>query len=144
MKAEEMWRCSGLQGKYDTWRFGTDAEALTGLVLEGKKTATCSPLVLFELKGESLPQPGEYSILLDSKSEAHCITRTTKVYTVPFSKVTAEQAAREGEGDLSLDYWRKVHRDFFSQLLKRFGLAFDEDLEVVFEEFTKVYPHKTV
>ncbi len=140
MNAEEMWRLSGLQGQYDTWGFGTDTDVLTGLVLAGKKTATCSPLVLFELKEEPLPQSGEYSVILDAEGEARCVIRTTKVYAVPFSKVTAEQAAREGEGDLSLAYWRDVHRMFFTKRLKLFGLEFDEDMEVLFEEFEKVFP----
>lgn len=61
--------------------------------------------------------------------------RTTKVYTVPFKDVSAEHAAKEGEGDLSLDYWREVHKEFFTEELEEIGESFSEDMLVVCEEF---------
>ena len=72
---------------------------------------------LYELEGEPLPRAGEYSVILNSRDEAVCVIRTTKVYTVPFDQVSAEQAYREGEGDRSLAYWRRVHEDFFRREL---------------------------
>ncbi|MCG3469361.1 ASCH domain-containing protein [Xenorhabdus bovienii] len=41
-----------------------------------------------------------------------------------------ELARKEGEGDLSLSYWRKEHQNFF----ERKGTYF-ENMELVFEEF---------
>ena len=66
--------------------------------------------------------------------------RTTKVYCRPFREVSAEHAFKEGEGDRSLDYWREVHRDFFTREMDAAGLTFDEDMPVVCEEFLRVYP----
>ncbi|CDG98527.1 hypothetical protein XBP1_330035 [Xenorhabdus bovienii str. puntauvense] len=37
---------------------------------------------------------------------------------------------KEGEGDLSLSYWRKEHQNFF----EREG-TYSENMELVFEEF---------
>ena len=57
----------------------------------------------------------------------------------PFNEVTKEFAHAEGEGDLSLDYWRDVHRDFFSDGLKDLNKSFEENMLVVCETFEVVY-----
>lgn len=133
MTAEELWKKSGLTGEYDAWGFGDDE--LTELVRSGKKTATSSAYACYEAEEEDLPEVGETSILLDDNDDAICIMRTTKVSTVPFKDVSAEHAAKEGEGDLSLNYWREVHKDFFTEELKEIGESFSEDMLVVCEEF---------
>ena len=58
---------------------------------------------------------------------------------VPFKDVDAEHARLEGEGDLSLDYWRSVHEKLFRQWLTEAGTAFSEDTKVVLERFKTVY-----
>ncbi len=133
--AEEMWKKSGLSGDYDAWAFGGEPDELAELVKKGIKTATCSAFCFYELEGEELPKAGGYSIVLDSKGNAVCIIRTTKVYTERFDRVSAEHAFKEGEGDRSLEYWRKVHREFFGEELRTIGREFDESLMLVCEEF---------
>ena len=135
MTAEELWKKSGLNGEYEAWSFGDDADALADLVKTGKKTATTSAFIFYELENEDLPKVGETSIILDSNEEAVCIIRTTKVYVVPFDEVSSEHAAKEGEGDCSLEYWRRVHQDFFTEELKEINKEFDEKMLVVCEEF---------
>ena len=39
------------------------------------------------------------------------MTRNTRIYSVPFREVSENHAFMEGEGDKSLDYWRKVHME---------------------------------
>ena len=141
--AEELWARfteeTGIEAEYDAWAFGDDSDALLNLVVRTDKTSTSSAYPLYALEGEELPKVGEYNIILDSKGFAGCITRTTKVYVVPFKDVTAEHARKEGEGDRSLAYWRKVHEDFFTREMAENGLAFTEDMPVVCEEFEVVY-----
>ena len=139
MNAEELWNRSGLTGEYSAWAFGEAPDKLADLVMRGIKTATCSAYCFYEMEDEALPETGEYNIILDAGDEAVCITRTTKVYVVPFSQVTAEHAYREGEGDRSLSHWRGVHRKFFTQELEAEGLEFSEDIKLVCEEFEVVY-----
>lgn len=139
MTAEEMWAKSGLSGEYDAWSFGDACDELAALVRDGIKTATCSAWGLYEAEGEDLPKEGEYNIILDSDENAVCITKTTNVYVVPFSEVTAEHAFKEGEGDRSLMYWRKVHQTFFTEELKEIDQDFDPSMKVVCEEFEVVY-----
>jgi uncharacterized protein YhfF len=52
---------------------------------------------------------------------------------VRYDQVTAEMAAKEGEGDKSLAFWREGHREFFT----REG-TFAADMWLVFEEFALV------
>ena len=78
-------------------------------------------------------------MILDSKGDAYCVIQTVKVYIKSFKEVSAEHAYKEGEGDLSLAYWRKVHEEFFTDELKDEELKFSEDLEVVLEEFELKY-----
>ncbi len=130
---------------YQAWHFcdnKEDANELAELVLQGKKRATASAVWCYKAEGESLPSPGNYSIITDFSGSAKCVIETTLINVVPFNKVSAEFAAKEGEGDLSLEYWRKGHRDFFTRDMAEIGREFSEDMPVVCEEFKVVYPIK--
>ncbi len=140
MTAEELWseyaQKAGIgHTDYEAWAFGDEADELAALVVSGRKTATASAFPLYELEQESLPQEGEYS----GRDQAVCVIRTERVYLAPFREVGPEQARREGEGDLSLAYWREVHERFFRQEMAAAGLGFDENMPVVCEEFSCVY-----
>ena len=139
MTTEEMWKQSGLTGEYDAWPFGEKADELANLVKNKIKTATCSAYIFYELENEQLPQVGAYNIILDSNNNAVCIIRTSKVYITTFDSVTAEHAYKEGEGDRSLEYWRKVHKEFFINELQEIHQSFDEKMKIVCEEFEVLY-----
>ncbi len=144
MTGKELWEMFILQNKlsdceYEEWAFGTSADSLAHLVVIGEKTATSSAYPLYELENEPLPVAGTYSVLLDSNNHAVCIIKTTKVSVVPFNEVTAEHAHKEGEGDKSLDFWRDVHKKFFTKCLGKAGLKFTIDMKVVCEEFEVIY-----
>jgi uncharacterized protein YhfF len=47
-------------------------------------------------------------------------------------------AMLEGEGDLSLFYWVNEHKNFFTNELKQYNLMFNNDIDIVFEEFTYI------
>jgi len=144
MNAQEMWRKfsteQNISDSYEAWAFGDDPDYLASLVLDGVKTATASLHLWYDLEKEKLPKAGEYGVILDSREQAVCIIRSTMVYVVPFCEISDNHAFREGEGDRSLAYWRKVHEEFFSEELKAIGRAFDASMKVVCEEFIRVYP----
>ena len=140
MTAQEMWKASGIDAEYEAWAFGDDPDTLAELVRTGVKTATASAYPLSGLEGEALPEAGEYSVILNTRDEAVCIICTSKVYVTAYRDITAEQAYKEGEGDRSLDYWRRVHEAFFRKEMEAAGLTFSEDMGVVCEEFEVVYP----
>lgn len=144
MNAEQMWAQytsqSNVDAQYEAWAFGCDVDHLAQQVLRGIKTATASAFPLYEVEGEALPEPGQYSVILDSCDEAVCIIRCTDVTVVPFSQVSEDHAYREGEGDRSLEYWRRVHRQCFGQWMQEAGLVFSEDMPVVCETFQRLFP----
>ena len=125
---------------YMAWAYGDQPDLLAELTRTGVKTATSSAAVWYAVGYEPMPEAGEYSVILNSRGEAVCVIRTTRVYTVPFCEVSAEHACREGEGDRSLEYWRRVHEDFFRAELAEAGLKFTPRLQVACEEFEVVYP----
>ncbi|MDZ4132113.1 MAG: ASCH domain-containing protein [Dethiobacteria bacterium] len=131
------------QATYSVWHFGATSEVadkLALLVLEDKKKATSSAFWLYEYENEAVPAKGDFSVITDWAGKAKCIIRNTNVSLLPFADITAEMAAKEGEGDLSLDYWKKVHIEFFTKECEDAGDKFTEDMLVVFEEFELVYP----
>lgn len=151
MKAENMWMNyletlpeNERTGKtYSSWPFGADplmAKELADLVMAGEKTATASLHAMYDLDGDPLPKTGEYNVITDWEGEAKVVTETIDVRVQPFKEVSPEFAAKEGEGDKSLDYWRREHIRFFTNELVGTGKEFNEDMLVVCEEFTVVYP----
>lgn len=144
MTAEEMWSIfskeNNLENKeYEAWAYGAEPDKLAELTVKGIKTATCSAYYWYEKEGEELPREGEYSVILNSGDEAVCVTKTTRVYIEQYKNISEEHAYKEGEGDKSLEYWRKVHSDFFTRELGEIGVKFNEDMKVVCEEFEVVY-----
>ena len=139
MTAQEMWDRSGFQGNYQAWAFGGAPDKLAKLVMQGVKTATCSALALYEDENEEIPKAGDYSVILDSDGQAVCIIRTTKVYIETFDQVSERHAYLEGEGDRSLEYWRQVHEEFFTEELKTIQQNFDAKMELVCEVFEVVF-----
>lgn len=115
------------------------ADACVHLVLQGRKRSTSHSLLGLQLRGEPLPKIGDLNIVTDWAGNAHCIVRTTKVRLKPFFGITAEYARLEGEGDGSLEYWRRVHWDYYTEELEAFGKKPTESMIVVCEEFEKIY-----
>lgn len=143
MTHQQMWqtfsRETGIEAPYEAWAFGCDTDELARLVLEGRKTATAGLYFWYERECLDLPKLGSYSIVLDSKDNACCVIRNTKVSVIPFCEVGEDHAFREGEGDRSLAYWREVHERFFSEELESVGVTFHRNMDVVCEEFEKVF-----
>lgn len=145
MKASQLWNeykkiTPSIGEEFDAWAFGAEPDVLAQLVLDGTKTATASAFDFYQLGGESFPQRGTYDVILDSQGNAVCIIKITDVSICPFNEVSAEHAYKEGEGDRTLDYWRKVHEAFFKPYFEEVGLPFTKESKIVLEEFEVVYP----
>ena len=150
---EEMWAAflatrpeyeaaAGAAASYSAWHFCDDqasADELSELVLAGRKRATAGSLLAYELEKEPLPKVGDLSVVTDWEGRARCVIRTTAVEVVPFDAVTPEFAATEGEGDGSLEYWRKAHWAFFTSELQGTGREPRPDMPVVCERFEVVF-----
>lgn len=115
------------------------ADELAALVLSGIKTGTCSALWEWEAEGNPIPRPGAVSITLDGAGQPVCILETTEITLRRFDEVDEEFARSEGEGDLTLRYWREAHKDFFSRVLPKIGREFNEQMPLVCERFKLIY-----
>lgn len=124
----------------DAWSFGDSsrmADALGRLVLEGTKTATCS-----RYAGENVLADAGLSILLAGNGEPLCLVETYEITVRRYGDVDAEFAAAEGEGDLSLVYWRDAHWRFFSREGAAESYDVNEDMLLSCERFRVLYPVK--
>jgi uncharacterized protein YhfF len=101
------------------------ADELLALVLSGRKTATCTTP-----DDPNLSRPGERWIVLDGGGKPSCVIETVEIEMRRYDEVDAAFAHDEGEGDLSLDYWRDAHRRYFGRQGK-----FREDMVLVCERF---------
>ena len=79
------------------------------------------------------PVIGDFALVEDSQGHAICVIHVTAIHLLRFSDVTAELAAKEGEGDLSLANWQTEHQRFF----EREG-TFSATMELIFQEFEVV------
>lgn len=147
-RIEEYWKkfCKDKQvperTKYSAWSFGDTKEMgdeLARLVKDGIKTATTSAYDLYLIHGDSLPQIGEYNIILDGSGLPVCITKTISVEKLPYHDISPDYAWLEGEGDRSYAYWKKAHDDFFKSEFKKLGKEFDEEATMICEIFERVY-----
>lgn len=117
-----------------------NANICSDLILSGEKTATCSMKHWYESDLEPMPMPGHLQVVTDWNGKPTSIIETTKVYECKFSEVSLEFAAAEGEGDKSLEWWRKSHWDFFSKECRELGIKPDQSMQLVLERFKVVYP----
>lgn len=114
-----------------------NADELLALFLTGKKTAGSGLVKDYKLAGDELPIVGQFWVILDSNGSAKCIVETVRVEVNVFANITEEIARAEGEGDQSVSYWKKAHRDFFTPYLNDWGIT-DLDQEEVVTEFYNV------
>jgi uncharacterized protein YhfF len=116
-----------------------DAEECLRLVLAGQKKATAASLPEYELCGDPLPNPGDLNVVTDFDGTAHAVIRTTDVEVKRFADVDAQFAREEGEGDLTLEWWRRAHHAYFTRALSGTKFAVDDDLLITCERFELVF-----
>lgn len=131
---DEFWNTGNKPTSVSAWMFGGLPNELAQLVIDGKKTATCSGHVIYELENEPFPTTEDYSIVLNKDEQPVAIIKTVEVSYVPLNKVTEDFAISEGEG--SYEDWRAIHERFFTDELQNHGLEFSEDMLLVCERFT--------
>lgn len=117
------------------WHFGDNkkmADELFDLVLKGDKTATSC---LYN-KNDKLNQG--FSILTNWDKSKKIILQTSKIYKTTFDKVTKEHAFKEGEKDKTLKSWKTIHKAFFSKELSLKGIPFNDNIDIICEEFKMI------
>ncbi|MDM0034695.1 ASCH domain-containing protein [Variovorax sp. J22P271] len=115
------------------------ADELAALVLAGTKRATATLLASFEDEKRRPPAVGSLSVVTDWRGTPLCVIETTGLAVVPFDEVTEAFAAREGEGDKSLEDWQKAHTAYFGRECRRIGVEPGARMLLVCEEFAVVF-----
>lgn len=127
---------------YEVWSFHNDLDSskeLVRLVLSGKKKATAS-LMEDETDFGDGGTVGGYSVVTDFDGDPQCVIQTTEVRCLPFSEVDEQFAFDEGEGDRTLQDWRRGHRKFFTECRR----DFHESMLVCCKRFVLLYPKRAL
>jgi uncharacterized protein YhfF len=115
----------------ETFAFGDNpklANELAALVLAGRKGATC-----WSAGDGQLDEVGKRMVMFDGAGRPRAVLETVELTLRRFYEVDAAFAFDEGEGDLTLAYWRQAHRAYFSR-----NNQFAEDMLLWCERFRVV------
>ena len=119
-----------------------DADECARLVKKGIKRTTSHSLLGLQYRKEPLPKVGDFTVVTNWEGKAQCIVRTTAVKFKPFFSIDEAYAELEGEGDKSLEYWKKTHWEHYERELEPFNRVPKDSMIIVCEEFEKVYDRK--
>jgi uncharacterized protein YhfF len=119
-------------------RYADYHDELLDLMRQGKKYATAHMARDFEKNNIPRRQVGDYWIIVDTHNNLVGLVKVKEVAVTPFNQVTLDFAAREGEGDSSLEYWQNVHKEYFLLQLADWGEDWSEDCPIVCETFSLI------
>lgn len=133
------------RGGYTTYSadyFCADPESANScaeLIRRGLKVATCSLKYWYQFQGEPWPRQGHLQVVTDWYGNPSSIIEVTAVSECRYCDIDEEFARAEGEGDLSLAWWRQVHWQFFAAECSQLGIAMVPEIMLVTERFRVVY-----
>lgn len=116
-----------------------NANLCADLILRGEKRASCSLDYWYSHEGETMPEVGHLQVVTNWEGIPVCIIETTSVSRCQFNEVTECFALAEGEGDLTLAWWREAHWQFFSNECESVGIKPTQDMMLVLEHFKVVH-----
>ena len=130
---------------FDLGEPGPMRDRLTEAVMSGRKTATSSLRVFYEMDNAWLPTARTRYRLVDSAREQLGIVEITRVDVLRLADIGDDVAHAEGEGFASAADWRAAHVAFWDQYREEVrtylgdpGWTVDDDTEVVVEYFRLV------
>ena len=127
------------QGSFSFGFTPDDASEIAELVVEAIKTATGSLLWSFEHDNAPIPKAGDHWIVVDGNDDPVCIIRTTDVSIIPFDEVSEDYARDGGEGDGSLNSWRRLYWNYLLAECRRINREPLDNTPMVMERFSVVY-----
>lgn len=110
---------------------GGDAGAAA--ILAGEKTLTSSPF--WDYPDGRIPFAGALFVLLDGSRRPVAIVETMRVEVMRFGDADAAMAWAYGEGERTLDWFRREIGAWYRDAAARHGAEFSPDTEVIFEWF---------
>jgi uncharacterized protein YhfF len=116
------------------------ADELLELVLTGTKRATAGLVDDFASQSEALPRIGGHWVVCDGGGVPRCVLRSVELRVGRLDSVDDTFAWDEGEGDRTRADWLATHLAYFTRTQEARGEVWSDDLEVVFERFSVVWP----
>ncbi|MCL9805470.1 ASCH domain-containing protein [Flavobacterium amniphilum] len=116
-----------------------EADECAELVMKKIKQATSPSAWWFEKNKEEIPKIGDIAIVTNWNKEPKAIIRTKKVEIVKFKNITPEYAFIEGEGNKTLEYWKKVHWAYYTNEMHKFSEKPNEEMKIVCEYFETIW-----
>jgi uncharacterized protein YhfF len=127
---------------YESFRIGLedeDADTGAALILSGQKTTTSSLLWEYESRGKALPPLGNLSVVENGRRAPVCVVTTTWIEIIPFDRIDAQFAYEYGEGDRTLEGWRKMFWPYYSKACAALGREMSEEAPLICERFGVIY-----
>jgi uncharacterized protein YhfF len=113
------------------------ADEGAALILNGTKTLTSSPV--WDYPDGNIPFVGALSVLLDGSRRPRGIVETTRVEIMPFGAITEEMARAYGEGERTIEWWRRVMGALYRAAAARHNVNLTDDTPRIWEWFTVVH-----
>ena len=127
---------------FEAFQFGAGREManqLAQLVLDGIKTATSDLIWHIDAREKPRWEVGAEHIVLNGSWLPVCVIRTTQLEERRFCEVDAQFAYDYGEGDRSLEWWRKHVFAWYATQCHELGIEPTEDMPLLCERFEVVY-----
>ncbi len=112
------------------------ADEGAALILNGTKSLTSSPF--WDYPDGKIPFEGALCVLLDGSRQPRAIIETTKVKIMPFGSITPEMARAYGEGERTVEWWRRVMGEYYRASATRNGAVLTDDTPHIWEWFEVV------
>jgi uncharacterized protein YhfF len=106
------------------------------LILNGTKTLTSSSF--WDYPDGRIPFVGALAVLLDGSRQPreHCRDNAGEI--MPFGAITEDMARAYGEGERTVEWWRRVMGEFYRPSAARHCEALTDDTPHIWEWFTVV------
>ena len=127
---------------FEAFQFGAGREManqLSRLVLDGIKTATSDLIWHIDAQEKPRWQAGDEHIVLDGDWLPVCVIRTTELEERLFRDVDERFAWDYGEGDRSLEWWRRHIFEWYAKQCRELGIEPTEEMPLLCERFEVVY-----
>ena len=123
-------------------------DQLVAAVLAGAKTTTSCLELEYELDGDSLPDAGARSLVIDSNAHPVAEIELTAIRVLPLAQVDERHALDEGEGFTTVDAWRRAHEEYwhspaYREAIGRPTFTVDDATPVVAQRFRLVKDLRT-
>jgi uncharacterized protein YhfF len=118
------------------WGEDENDERLVIQIMEGKKTATCTPKCWYDALPEEITEPGERIEVFSKKGEYMCTIEITDKYEIPFGNI--DDKTVKGENNSSYEEFRNDHVYSWEEDLRKEGIQLDDSTIIVVEHFRLV------